>query len=135
MHINFNNKHQRRAVNKAMEKEVKRLGDEDIWQMSLRQVWDENNRNIFLKQENRFTSEGLNIFWLAVDRTILYCDKKISKVDSTISDKFLDQPSKPKTKPRTTYQHGPDNYNNYRGNNYAAQNSSGYYNRYYWQRN
>ena len=41
------------------------------------QVWDENNMNIFSHREQRFTSEGLHIYWKAVDRTIAYANQRL----------------------------------------------------------
>ena len=139
--INYNNRYQRRLMANIMDKLAKRL---EFWALDLKQIWDIENTNIFIKEENRFTAEGIRIFWQAVDRTVLYCDKRINKEDETASDKFLDNPSKPKNRlndetssqreGRATATRGASG-SGWRRNNYApAQKPAGYYERFYWQR-
>ena len=53
----------------------------DVWALPLLQVWDENNLNIFTKEEDRLTSDGLKILWRAIDKTITYSSKKITRED------------------------------------------------------
>ena len=47
--------------------------------LALRQMWDTKNPNLYLKEQQRFTIEGLNSFWKAVDRTIWFADMIIYK--------------------------------------------------------
>ena len=42
----------------------------------LRQIWDPQDMNLFLKEQQRMTPEGLTTFWSAVDKTIKFCDFK-----------------------------------------------------------
>ena len=51
--------------------------------LQLKKVWDPHSLNLFLKEEKRFTSDGLIDYWLAVDKTVKYANtilfKKIEK--------------------------------------------------------
>ena len=57
---------------------------DDVWALKLIQVWDENNCNIFSKRDNIFSREGLQIFWSAVDRTMAFCSRKITREELKI---------------------------------------------------
>ena len=51
--------------------------------LELKKVWDPHSKNLFLKEERRFTATGLTDYWLAIDKTVKYTNtilfKKVEK--------------------------------------------------------
>ena len=79
LHRNYKptDRYHRRVLADAMEKEVKNYPN--FVSLRLKQIWDENNLDLFNKHTNKFTADGLTKFWQAVDRTIKYCDVIMNK--------------------------------------------------------
>ena len=61
----------------------------NVWAVKLLQVWDENNTSIYLKYEQRYTGDGLNILWRAVDRSISFCNRKIIREDGKSDSELI----------------------------------------------
>ena len=60
----------------------------NVWPVKLRQIWDENNNSLFSHANNKFTNEGLHTFWTAIDRTLKYCDKKITRQEAGLDTTY-----------------------------------------------
>ena len=82
-HKYFKNNELRRNFNKILADTAKLYSNTSVFQ--LKKVWDTEDSNYFLKEANRFTSEGLIAYWSAIDRTTKFCDstlmKKFAKIE------------------------------------------------------
>ena len=54
----------------------------------LRQLWDPEDQNIFLKKEKRYTSHGLYTFFKALDRTVMFANTVANKAKAYITIPF-----------------------------------------------
>ena len=50
---------------------------ENVSTLMLKKVWNPSDDTLFLKDHERFTSEGLKSYWEAVDRTVRYFDSVV----------------------------------------------------------
>ena len=73
-HKNYRNSYPRRKFSQAIETQCKL--NENMIALRLVQRWDYEDSNLFLQEEQRFTSEGKAEFWRAVDKTVEFFDKK-----------------------------------------------------------
>ena len=76
-HENFTDNSCRFKFAKCLE-EVSRLHP-NVSCLTLKKVWDPRNGNLYLKESQRFTSDGLDAYWDAIDRTVRYCDSVVLK--------------------------------------------------------
>ena len=53
----------------------------NVWSVKLKQVWDEDNISLYSHLNRKYTNEGYHTFWTAVDRTIKFCDRKITRLE------------------------------------------------------
>ena len=61
---------------------------EGITVLKLKKIWEPTDSNLFLYESNRFTSEGINAYWAAVDCTIRFMDTiMIQKVTGKVVKK------------------------------------------------
>ena len=67
----------RYKFNKCLEKATKI--HQNVSSLMLKKVWDPANGNLFLEHSQRFTAEGYQSYWEAVDRTVRYFDSIILK--------------------------------------------------------
>ena len=58
--------------------------------LQLKQIWDENNRDFYIKEARRYTADGLVAFWQAIDRTVRFYDFIVSKNEEKFN--INDQP-------------------------------------------
>ena len=58
---------------------------ENTWTLQLKKVWDPHNHSLYNKEEDKYSVEGIKMYWEAVDKTVRYTD--------TI---LLKKPTKPK---------------------------------------
>ena len=87
-HQNYLNNTLRRKFATELEKVTKAQRDSTF--LKLRQVWDTANPKLVSPTKNRMTSEGLQRYWEAVDRTIRYADWKIFKEkEATMTRLFI----------------------------------------------
>ena len=77
LHDNFTNNHTRQKFNRALEEITKLHANSST--LMLKRVWDSRNLNLYLKDCQRFTSEGYTTYWEAVDRTVCYFDSVLLK--------------------------------------------------------
>ena len=82
-HCNYTNNTERKKLGTCMEN-MSKFFDNNV---SLRLVhkWEFSDTNLFLKEQQRFTSEGLNTFWTALDKTIEYFETKWTAASTTAS--------------------------------------------------
>ena len=73
-HKNFINNYPRRKFGQAIETAAK-LTD-NVAALRLVQNWDYEDGNLYLCEQQRFTSDGKAEFWRAVDKTVEYYDTK-----------------------------------------------------------
>ena len=52
---------------------------ENTWFLRLKKGWDDEDRSLFLKNEQRFTATGLRKYWEAVNKTVKYADTILLK--------------------------------------------------------
>ena len=70
--INYVNNSDREKFNQVIEDTAKFFDNTGVFQ--LKKIWEESDTTLFLKEANRYTSDGLRTYWEAVDRTIRFCD-------------------------------------------------------------
>ena len=75
LHRNYNNYRLHKEFNEVLDTVTNHHNN--VWSAKLLQLWDENDINLFLKHEQRFTKDGLDVFWSAVDRTIAFCNRRM----------------------------------------------------------
>ena len=80
IHRYYKNIQSRKDFNEEAQIAAKKF--QNIWSVALKQIWNEHNLNLYRFDEQKFTGEGLCTFWKAVDRTIMFCDKKISRFEA-----------------------------------------------------
>ena len=76
-HINYRNKERRGKLSYCMETVAKIHPDTSA--LSLKQIWDDNNENFYIRHTRNYSNEGITAYWKAVDRTIMYCDTKLER--------------------------------------------------------
>ena len=74
-HTNFNNNRDHERYNKMLVQTAKDY--ENVAVLALKKVWDPENRNLFIKEQCRFTAERLSMYWEVVDSTVRYTDTMI----------------------------------------------------------
>ena len=92
LHDNFKNNSLRFKLNRCLE-EVTKLHS-NCHTLHLKRVWDPKNLNLFLLDSQRYTAEGLSVYWEAVDRTVQYFDSVMLKKLTTVPKRkhsFQDQ--------------------------------------------
>ena len=57
--------------------------------LSLKKIWDPENRNFYLSEQDRFTAEGLSAYWSTINATLKFADTLLWK-------KLQSKPSKDK---------------------------------------
>ena len=77
-HKAYNNNVARTTFSSILSEAVQAVGS-NFSSMQLKQLWDSQDGNLFLKNQQRFTAEGKQTFWQAVDRTIKFCDSILEK--------------------------------------------------------
>ena len=77
LHVEFPNNHLREKFNKAML--TASLKFNDVCILEMKKIWDPENRNYYIGKSDRFTTEGLHVYWESIDRTICYADTTILK--------------------------------------------------------
>ena len=76
-HVNFKNNALRYKFNKCLDK-VSKLHT-NCSTLMLKKVWDPDNVDLYLKEQQRYTAEGFKAYWEAVDRTARYFDSIVLK--------------------------------------------------------
>ena len=77
MHVNYPNNADRYKFNKAVEDMAK--VHTNISSLELKKVWNERDDGLYIKEQQRYTTDGLKSYWEAVDKTVRYCDSVILK--------------------------------------------------------
>ena len=77
LHDNFVNNHDRIKFNRALNTAVK--FHDDTYVLKFKKVWDEKNSNLYFSEFRRFTNEGLNAYWMAIDATLKFADTILLK--------------------------------------------------------
>ena len=85
LHEAFHNNEERGKFNSCL-LEMGKL-HQNVSVLKLKKIWDPLDKMLYTTDQRRFTSEGYNKYWEAVDKTVKYCDtillKKISKKKET----------------------------------------------------
>ena len=77
LHDNFSDNSQRYKFNKSLD-EVSKM-HKDVSALMLKKVWDPTDDSLFLQHSRRYSTDGLNSYWEAVDHTVHYCDSIMLK--------------------------------------------------------
>ena len=70
--INYYNDESRYKLGKQLLEHANKYKNQSA--LELVQVWEFNNRSLYLTEQRRHTLQGKHLFWKAVDRTIRFCD-------------------------------------------------------------
>ena len=80
LHRNYSfNKYRERKVFNEVLSTISDHHKDTVWALKLMQVWNENDLSLYSKTEQRYTKEGLDTFWRAVDRTIAFGNRKLNR--------------------------------------------------------
>ena len=71
-HENFHNNERREIFNEGL-RTAGNLHDR-VAVLELKKIWDNSNSNLYMKNERRYSAEGLRTYWEAVDKTIRFAD-------------------------------------------------------------
>ena len=77
LHRNYNDYGDRKAFNLALDTVCAKHND--VLPLRLLQIWNENDTNLYSATEQRYIAAGLPKLWAAIDRTIAFCSKKMSR--------------------------------------------------------
>ena len=77
-HKNMSNNTMREFFNQAVESVVNTFADNCA--LHLKKVWNEKDGNLYLQEQQRYTLEGLNDYWMATDAAIKFWDKTLSDI-------------------------------------------------------
>ena len=94
IHKNYHNDKFRRKFTHALEKVVwNRPQTSHVSTLRLGHTWDQEDGNLFLAHQQRFTDKGVSTLWQAIDKAIRFC---ITKLDENDDNRRVDQfrPSK-----------------------------------------
>ena len=112
MHMNYSDTYNRKKLTKVLQNVAKLIPNNHA--LSLRQIWDPDNFNLYLKEQRRLTAEGRALLWRAVDRTIWFADTLIHKAnDKEIRSFQIFEP--PKVTSTVQYRLGPPLRPSFRG--------------------
>ena len=103
LHDGFQNNQQRVKFNSCLEDVVKVHSNSST--LMLKKAWEPKNLNLFLEEQQCFTSEGYRTYWEAVDKTIHYCDSIMLKKHDKGKNPKLDKSSDSDQKDRFKWQH------------------------------
>ena len=67
----------RKIFNKVLEVSVQNY--DYAYSLKLRKVWNEQDPALYLKREGRFTAQGLNAYWEAIDKTVKFANTILLK--------------------------------------------------------
>ena len=103
LHKNYTNRKYRRIFSETIKK-VARPQD-NTFTLELKQVWDENDGNLYLWPDKRYSQAGYISYWTAVDRTVRVCNSIINRSEfSKLVEKYNNaeavQPTHPRPPPR-----------------------------------
>ena len=80
-HVNFNNNLLRSKFNRSLHTAAS--FHDNCHVLELKKIWDGKDRTLYLSPESRFTADGYNCYWEAVDKTGKFADtilfKKLEK--------------------------------------------------------
>ena len=119
LHDHFSNNYMRQKFNKCLNTTA--LMHEGITVLQLKKIWDPTNTNLFIAESNRYTSEGLNTYWAAVDATVRF-------MDTILLNKLLMKGKKKPFKPKSTNMADGRNQFKWRSENFKKRDNSKYYN-------
>ena len=77
LHDNFPNNETRFCFIQAMNDAAKKYSNFTV--LKLKKVWDPQDSNLYLRDTPRFTTQGYNAYWDAVDKTVKYVDTILTK--------------------------------------------------------
>ena len=132
LHEQFEDYNLRRKFTKCLEKIAH--GDRNIIAMRLmKQIWDQKDVNL-VNNQHRFTTEGYNTYWSAVDHAIKYMDEKIipSMVEKNKENKYFSKRVWSETDRRT--EHRDDRKNNTAMDRRQREDRRSTYDRTHWRR-
>ena len=78
MHKYFHNNDQRLKFTEMLESLLPKYPE--MAMLSLKKYWDDENRELYLHKQGRYTPIGLQTYWLAVDAAVKFWDKTLSEI-------------------------------------------------------
>ena len=72
LHDNFDNNTQRAIFGNILSNTAQFYDGVSVLQ--LKKIWDEKDTKLFVKENKRFTADGMKKYWEAVDKTVKYAD-------------------------------------------------------------
>ena len=85
-HINYENRNNRKIFGEMIKQVAKTFDCNHA--LELKQVWDPEDYNLYLRNEHRFSQQGTALLWKAVDRTIWFADTIIYKANEKETKTF-----------------------------------------------
>ena len=89
-HRSFRNNTHRNKFSKALDATAAIYSDN--WSLKLKCIWTSEGQDLFLADANRYTSNGLLTYWMAVDRTIKFWDTALSPLNKMFKKKQTPRP-------------------------------------------
>ena len=76
--INFYNNDQRKKFAKALSSAIEVYPEMAC--LSLKKIWAEDDRSLYLKHQGRFTPQGHCDYWASIDAALRFWDKTLSEI-------------------------------------------------------
>ena len=109
-HMNYKNDRLRETLANAMTNIVE-IHNERNLTLGFKQNWDQYDPSIFFHDSQRYSTEGLNRFWKAFDRTVWYANVLINKAENRkISDQNNQRGGNPPQQPHGGFRGGRGGY-------------------------
>ena len=91
MHVNHtkSNEAHRLRIETCMKNIMER--QDNMSALNLLQIWDANNPFLYRAHQDRLSSDDILKFWLAIDRTIMLCDRKVFQMKAKFNNNQLPQ--------------------------------------------
>ena len=89
VNINFHNNAEREKFAKSMNNAVRYHDNMHV--LKLKKIWDEDDTTLFVKETNRFTTNGIKKYWEVVDKTVRFADTILLRKDKKQQNKAVNQ--------------------------------------------
>ena len=87
MHKSYSDLVQRRAFLESLRKVSS--GHNESITLPLQQGWDDNNEDLFMERERRYSTLSVRTFWTALDKTVMFADMRMLRNHSkTLQEVF-----------------------------------------------
>ena len=130
MHANFPNNYWWSQFSRALEKCA--VYFDRTYALQLKKVWEEDNKFLYSKDDQKFTVEGYKTYWCAVDKAIRFANTLMLKKETIAKEKAL-RKEKTERQGHDYEYHGHD-HRYHKQHDFQRRHSLGRSGRFHWNR-